>query len=712
MGIGQRMQYAAIAAMLSGVLSVPVVAADKEPLQFTATQADQGKKLYDINCASCHGTKLEGTFGGPPLKDGAFRARFEPQPGDAVSRYIREKMPPSAPGTISESDAADLFAHILRINGAAPGKTPLPTDAKKLEAASLAKALPPLPARYKHVVPPNVKLSRDAIAENIIKARADRMQTLKPVTDEMLKNPPEGEWLNWRRTYDQHGFSPLKQINKSNVDKLQIAWGWKLQSSPNEITPLVHEGVLFVASGGRVQALDATTGDLLWQFFREGAPSHVRNIGIYGNKIYFASSDTFLTALDMHTGKMVWEKRFAAPEDQLRFSAGPLIVKGVVIQGMSGCHLGYPGGCYIVGLDAETGKELWRFYTLPRPGQAGGETWNNAPVDKRLGGSVWTTGSYDPDLNLAYFGVGQTYKISTLLKNYDGTPGGNDALYTGATLALRPDTGELVWFYQHVARDVWDLDWTFERTLITRNINGKPRRTVTTAGKLGIFDTLDAATGEYLGSYDPGLQNVVSAIDPKTGVKTISDKVQPEADVEKLVCPSSYGHRNWPSTSYNAATGILYAPMFDGCMPYKWTPNVDADIDIWLLPIHRPGSDGQLGQVRAINLAAGKTQWMERRRAMESSAILATAGDIIFEGSRDRWFRASDAKTGKVLWQVKLDGPPSAFPITYSVNGEQYVAVTTGGGNSIDANMSELTAEIASPSAGVTLWTFKLPKSK
>jgi alcohol dehydrogenase (cytochrome c) len=522
----------------------------------------------------------------------------------------------------------------------------------------------------------------------------------------MLRSPPPGEWLNWRNTYDAHGFSRLDQVNRGNVKGLQLAWSWQLASGPNEITPLVHDGVLFVASRDRVQAIDAASGDLLWQFVRPGASGIVRNIAIYGDLVYFATGVEVL-AIDIHDGHLVWQKQIAQPSDGVYVTSGPLAAKGKIFEGMSSCHMPYPGGCFIVALDALTGQEAWRFHTIARPGQPGGDSWNGAPTDERFGASVWTAGSYDPDLNLLFFGTGQTYRTALLLQGGTGRPGSTDALYTNTTLALRPETGEMVWYYQHVARDVWDLDWAYERTLATIMVDGKPRRTVTTAGKLSIFDTLDAATGRYLFSKDMGLQNLISAIDPKTGIKTISPKFKPEPNVEKTVCPSALGGRNWPSTAYNPQSGVLFVPLNEDCMGFLWTPGPTFDIRPY--PIARPDSDGMIGRVEAVDLATGKTLWVRRERASHASSILATAGGVIFEGSRDRWFRASDDRTGDVLWKMRLDGSVSSSPITYSVGGVQYVAVTSGGGGPLDGLMAGLTPEVQTPATGTTLWVFRLP---
>jgi alcohol dehydrogenase (cytochrome c) len=708
-GISSSVAFVTVVSLL--LASLQAKAVDENPLTYTTAQAARGKALYDASCSSCHGADLAGGVGAQMLKGSAFRAHWVSQPGDALFVYIRENMPSGAQGSLTGPQTADLLAYILQGNGAKPGDKELPPDSSALAARSLEKTLPPPPPGEQEAAAPQIRLEPDAIAKAAIAARTQRISSLRPVTDEMLRHPPEGSWLLWRRTYDEHGFSPLAQINSHNVNQLQLAWSWRLQSSANEITPLVHDGVMFVSSGGRVEALDAETGDRFWQHFKEGAPGHIRNLAIYGDRIFFASSDAHLTALNMHSGAVVWEQAFARPEDHLRFTGGPLVAKGKVIQGMSGCHRAFPGGCFIVAVDPDTGKEIWRFHTLARPGQPGGDSWAGEPVNERVGGSVWTTGSYDPDLDLAYFGVAQSYKVTKLLESSDPTPHATDALYTDATLALRPDTGKLVWYYQHMARDVWDLDWAFEQMLITRTIDGKARKTVTTGGKMAIFDTLDAMNGEYIQSYDSGLQTLVKSIDPRTGVKTIDGALTPQPEAIQIICPSTLGDRNWPSTSYNAKTGTLFIPLSHDCMPYKWSPSIHGEMDLLMAPavIYPPNFDGNIGEVQAVDLATGKKLWTRKQRAPESSAILATAGDVIFEGSRDRWFRASDAKTGKVLWKAKLDDVASSYPITYSVNGVQYVAVTTGGGNSNDSLNGSLAPELTMPVRGVTLWVFRLP---
>lgn len=718
----RKVSPAALAAIglaaLCGAPGTSTVAgqAKPAPFAFTDAQANHGGQVYQAGCEGCHGAGLTGGPGGPALSTPVFRSKWRTGTTDALFTYLREKMPPQAPGSLIDQDYVDVLAYLARANGAKPSGTS--AQPSGLAATSLADNWP---AERRQGPPLPQLFIEDPTAQAALKARAERMRKLTPVTDEMLRNPPKGEWLHWRRTYDAQGFSDLDQITRENVGRLGVAWSWSLAPGVNEITPLVHEGVLFAASAGTLEALDAATGDALWKYARPGAGApaatpgfntpFVRNLGIYGEMVFLAGSRN-VTAINMRDGKMVWDRQFADTTANISFTAGPLVARGKLFQGMSNCNVGFPGGCFLLAIDAATGREVWRFNTIARPGALGGDTWNGVPLEQRTGGAIWTAPSYDPDLDLVYSGVGQTYKAEVLLQGEPGKPGYNDGLFTNSTLALRPETGELVWHYQHMGREVWDLDWVFERTLATLNVNGKPRKTVTTAGKMALFDTLDAATGQYLFSYDSGIQNLVVGIDPKTGAKQIAVELEPRPNVIRTVCPSaSGGGRNWPATSFNPKTGILFVPSNETCMPFMYSPTPGAVMDIAVFATPKEGGDGMVGRVQAVDLATRKTLWTRRERAPHSSAVLATAGGVVFEGSRDRWFRALDDRTGKVLWQVRLNAPPSSYPISYSVNGVQYVAVTAGGGRTYDVNGGALTPEVLAPASGTTLWVFRLPPS-
>jgi PQQ-dependent dehydrogenase (methanol/ethanol family) len=546
-------------------------------------------------------------------------------------------------------------------------------------------------------------------------ARPNPLDKITPVTDAILSNPPAGDWLTWRRTYDDQGFSPLKQIDRSNVGDLRVAWTWSLPPGPNEATPLVHDGVIFVHSfGDKVQALDARTGDLLWQYSRELSkdtpPGVKRNIAIYGDCLFFATSDVHVVALDVKTGKVAWDHMVGDYKTALRMSGGPLVAKGKVMQGVSGR---VAGGNFIVALDARTGEESWRFYSIARPGEPGGESWNGLPLEKRNGGSVWLAGSYDPALNLAFFGIAQTYDTAPLVHPVSQPGITNDGLYTDSTVAINPETGKLAWHFQHQPNDQWDLDWAFERHLIKLPVNGVTRTVAVTAGKQAIYDVLDAATGKYIFSMDLGLQNLVTAIDPRTGAKTINTKLIPGDGETKMVCPHAGGAKNWIASSYNADTKMLYTPLVESCMdmiPVKPGERANLSTDVRWVVRPRLDSDGKYGRLEAINLETRKVVWTDRQRAPQTTGALATAGGVVFSGSLDRVISAHDDLSGKLLWQARLNDVPSSHPITYSVNGKQYLAVVVGNGGPQATSWNALVPEIQNPpDRGAAIFVFELP---
>lgn len=568
----------------------------------------------------------------------------------------------------------------------------------------------------------------DPLYDATVNARAAKLSALTPVSDAMLAQPPPGDWLSWRRTLDGLGFSPLKQINRSNVARLRTAWSWALPDSGNEITPLVHDGVMFIYSGAVVQALDAAGGELLWQYVRKlpdelnnGRGSRMKTLAIYGDKLFAPTADGHLIALDIRTGRLIWDQEVIAKDGRpalvgLQLNGGPIVAKGKVIVGVSlGVTSG--GGCYIVGLDAETGKESWRFNTIARPGEPGGDTWNGAPMEERFGGGVWTAGSYDPELDLVYFGIANTYTSATLLEPRTGASGvtNNDGLYTNATVAIRPQTGELAWHYQHHKRDVWDLDWVFEQTVVKINVDGRPRKLVVSGGKPAIFDAVDAATGAWVFSKDMGVQNVITSIDPVTGEKTVNPAVLPEKGKSKLICPGNFGSRNWPATAINPDTAVLYVPIMETCADYTYAPATAAQtakggVGMRYIARLAPGSDGKFGRLAALDLQKREILWTHRQRIPLAGAALATAGGVVFNGDFDRYFYAFDQKTGKILWRTRLSAPPESFPVSYADNGRQYVAVVAGGGSVLGAAGRGLVPELETPAAGVTLVVFELPQ--
>jgi len=520
-------------------------------------------------------------------------------------------------------------------------------------------------------------------ASSLAQTGSSKLERLSAVTDAMLANPPAEDWLIWRRTYDSFGFSPLDQINKRNVSALEEAWRAPLEGGSNMTTPLVHDGVLFLLSTlDTVLAMDATTGEQLWSFRHEvsGPPATKIGIALHGDLVLVPTADLHVIALNAKTGTVVWDHQInAVSSGPLPYSlrAAPLIANGQVIQGVTATLV--PEGGFIIAIDLATGKESWRFHTVARPLAEGGHTWNELALDKRSGGSVWVPGSYDPELDLVYFGSGPTYDTKPLLPELNKQGVTNDALYTNATVALRPKTGALVWYYQHMANDQWDLDWAYERQVINLPVSGVMRKVILTAGKMALFDAIDAATGEYVFSVDMGIQNIVSAIDPVTGAKTLNPNAVPSSEKAQLVCPFALGGRNWLATSYNPVSHMLYVPLSEVCMMGGPTGgNSILTSGAALNPIPRPDGDGNFGRLQAVNLETRELTWSHREQMPATSASIATAGGLVFNGTLDHRFMAIDDSNGEVLWEVDTGDIPASFPITYAVDGKQYVAIVVG----------------------------------
>ena len=571
---------------------------------------------------------------------------------------------------------------------------------------------------------PVVMLAAAALAQQ--PQAADATKSLTPVTDAMLRDPPPSDWLMWRRTYNGWGYSPLDQVNKDNVKNLQPAWTWSLSTGSTETTPIVHDGVLYIWNyADKVQALNGATGELIWEYKRDlpaklvteaGNNLAKRNMAIYDDKLLIATSDAHVVALDAKSGKVVWDHATADWTKGWRYTGGPFVVNGKLIQGMTGCGNAEPGGCFITGHDIKTGEELWRVNTIAHPGDANYDTWNGLPMESRFGASAWISGSYDPDQNLVFYGTGQPYPwIAEMRGTLPARPGAkHNALYSDSTLAINPDTGQLKWYHQHLEDDTWDLDYVYERLLVDLPVNGETRKAVITTGKLGIIEALDRTNGQWLWHKETVPQNVVASIDPKTGEKTINPAAIPHIGVTTVNCPADPGGRGWPATAYSPKTGTMYMPLNEYCSNTTPTPldpgqaytgggrAIYARVTV-------PNSDGNVGRVDAIKLSDRSTLWSYRQRAPETAAVLPTGGGLVFSGSWDRWFRAFDDATGKVLWQTRLNNVINAFPISYSVNGKQYVAIAVGSGSSQSKALATLTPEIQNPDGGSVLWVFALP---
>ena len=554
----------------------------------------------------------------------------------------------------------------------------------------------------------------------------------EPVTDAILQDPSPDDWLMWRRTLDSWGYSPLDQIDRDNVGDLRLVWSRALRSPGRQQgTPLVYDGVMYMPNPSDViQAIDAATGDLIWEYRRPlpddvcdfmlpGVCTTNRNLAIFDTLIIDTSVDDYVFALDAATGKLVWETEIldyrVHPANQ---SSGPIIANGKVISGRSCMPRAGPEACVVTAHDARTGEELWRRRTIPRPGEPGDETWGDVPYEERRHVGTWMVPSYDPELNLLYIGTSVTSPAPKFML------GGieNTHLYHNSTLALDADTGEIVWHYQHL-NDHWDLDHPFERLLVdtvvrpspdvVRWINprlrpGEVRRVVTgIPGKTGIVYTLDRETGEFLWATPTITQNVISDIDGATGVVSENPEVVlRDFGQAVLTCPSAMGGKDWEAGVYSPRAKMMYMPLRNTC---SGMAALDDDrTSLYSLSMRRelaPGTD-QLGSVWAISPETGETSWTYEQRAATMS-LVATGGGLVFGGDINGRFRAHDDETGEVLWEINLGSPVSGFPVTYAVDGRQYVVASTGtGGNA--SRWSAMTPELR-PSGGSNIFVFALP---
>jgi alcohol dehydrogenase (cytochrome c) len=697
-------------AIKGSVLAAVLLAAGAVPAPLWAQEpGTPGGAAYLHHCASCHGADLTGGSGptaGPALKGKAFAGKWRKKSAELLA-FVNEKMPANQPGSLEPATASAAANYVLAANRLPPA----PVQAAGQSALGMLQS----------IALPGDSEDQDAVYNTTVSAQHGLLDGLSAVDDAKLAAQPAQDWLAWRGASNTQGYSKLDQIDRSNVGKLALDWSLSFDNGTNGIAPVVHDGVMFLLSGGTVRALDARNGDQLWKFTWPVAAGvfigdQPRGITLYGNALYVPTVDGHVLALDAKSGKLLWQQAVAPPAQKYWLTAAPLAVRGKIIQGVAGCSSnGTGGGCFIVAYDALTGKEAWRFNTIPKPGETGGDSWNGAPWEQRYGASVWNTGSYDPDLNLVFFGVGQTYKISTLLDPQKGKGNSPAALFTDTTLALDPDSGKLVWYYQHAAEDVWDLDWSFERTLVT--INGQ--KVIITGGKVAVFDALDAKTGKYLWSYDFGLQNLIARIDPQTGQKTYDPALMPQLDKHQFICPSFIGNRNWQTSAFDQASNLLYVPMTPTCMDFWRSGHTHddtfvhpGDLGEMTMKLRRhKDSDGNFGWLAALDVAHQKVVWTDKWRASQSSAALATGGGLVFNGTRDRVLRALDSSTGKLLWKVGLPALPNSFPITYMVGGRQYVALIAGGGTGYDGYVQALTPERTVANGNKTVMVFALPEA-
>ncbi len=538
-----------------------------------------------------------------------------------------------------------------------------------------------------------------------------------PVTDERLRSPADGDWLMYRRTYDSWGYSPLDQITTANVADLEPVWLLSTGvTSGHESPPVVNDGIMFITTPeDRVIAVDARTGEQLWlyqrQFPDDMAHPHRTNRGValYGDKVYYTAHDAFVVALDATTGELVWETAVADYRNGYYMTIAPLIANGKVLVGPSGGERGIRG--FVAAFDAETGEEVWRTHTIPGPGDPGIETWPGETW--RTGGaSIWITGSFDPELNLTYWGTGNPGPWIG-----DQRPGDN--LYTNSVVAFDADTGELKGYHQYHWNGSWDWDEVSAPLLIDVPRDGRTIPTLVHPARNGYLWMLergpDAIT--FVDAQPYVDQNVFTAIDPVTGRPEYDPERKPGTNRPATFCPSLWGGKDWPPAAYSPQTGYLYIPANENLCStivgrdVEYVPGrafTGATSRVFVVDAAE-----HLGELQAWDLATGEQVWThEFPESQNWGPIMTTGGGLVFAGgTNDRYFRAFDAATGEVLWEQRTNSGVIGVPSSYEVDGVQYIAVQSGWG--VDAQgMQRAVNEhfernVQVPQGGV-LWVFAL----
>jgi alcohol dehydrogenase (cytochrome c) len=548
-----------------------------------------------------------------------------------------------------------------------------------------------------------------------------------PVTHERLVNPEPGNWLHAKGNYQGWSYTPLEQINTRNVKKLVPVWSYSTGvGSGHEAPALINNGVMFVTTPyNQVLALNAKNGELIWKYkkdFPEGFSAlHITNRGValWGDKVYVAGLDCTLNALDAKTGKVVWTTEVCDWTQGAYITSAPVAVKGKIFVGPSGGEFGIRG--FLKGFDAETGKEVWHTWSVPSPGDPGSETW---PQEGRWkdaykigGGTMWMPGNYDPVKDMLYWGVGNGSPWFG-----DQRPGDN--LYVASVLAMDPDNGNIKSYFQYHHNDSWDWAGMNAPTLVEFNRGGKKQQGMISAQRNGYMYFLDRdgdGSIVYKNAKPFVKNNVFSSLDPKTGRTTYNEDHKPGTGKAAVYCPSLWGGKDWPYEAYSPKTGMLYVPFNDNhCMslegkiqeriPGQWSAGVDIP-DIKLIVDKNPK---YIGGIQAWDINSGKEMWRdEYKKSWNWGSIMATAGGLIFAGgTSDRMFRAYDAKSGKMLWEFKTNSGIIAPPSSFSIDGKQYIAVTSGWG--VDAAfvqglMHELSGwEPKEVAQGGTVWVFAL----
>ena len=523
-------------------------------------------------------------------------------------------------------------------------------------------------------------------------------------------------WLTYGGTYKAWRYSPLDQINAANVSRLVPVWAFQTGdvSEGLQCTPLVADGRMYiVGSNNRVFALEAATGKKLWSYFYKfpkgppfGYGHFSRGLALAHGNVYLGTLDNYVVALDSKSGEEVWKVNV---EDSRRFgcniTGAPLVVKDMVIVGSTGGDSAHRG--HLVAFDAKTGRLRWRFNTIPGPGEKGNESWSGESW-KFGGGSSWMTGSYDPDLDLIYCGIGNP------AADFYGEARQGTNLYTDSVVALKADTGELAWYFQEIPHDVWDYDSAYECILLDLPVQGQTRKLLVNPNKGGYVWVVDRASGAYVSGWKfMDNLNWSTGLDGK-GVP--QGRREPAPDMPLFLCPSISGARSWNHASYSPRTGLLYNIGVEWCTTLtmkKQELTKEGEIAMaGTFPTIPPKSGKITAHVDAHDPVTGKVRWRYESKYPLLASLLSTGGDLVFTGDPEGIFFALDARSGKKLWSFATGSGHRGSPISYSVGGRQYIATPSGPGGPVAMGLGENFPELRDAPQGGTLFVFALAQAE
>ena len=654
---------------------------------------DRGKALYESHCADCHSVSLRGSAHGNELVGKIFLEKWKNNYKYLYST-ITETMPPGDNHKISEYEYFEILAYILNKNDI--------ENVNLTEIVNISKD-----ENWVSFSDPST-IDRPEDRKSFFENK--KLNRFINLTLKDINYPNANDWTSWRRTPLSHGYTPLNIINKKNVSNLKLSWSLTMAEGSNQGTPLVYNGVMFLTHPDNIiQAINAKNGNLIWEYkynYKKGSKTlggPTRNIAIFKNKIFLATYDAHLIALDAISGELLWKTKKANYEDGYTHTSGPVIADGIVVSGINGCERYVKDGCFITGHDPESGKELWRTSTIALSGDPNSKSWGDTPELFRAGSDMWIAGSYDPELKLFYIGTSQAKPWVAVSR---GMTPNEAALYTNSTLALNPKTGEIVWYFQHIPGETIDMEVGFERILINEN----DQKFLITIGKDGIVWKLNRKNGAFIKLKETIKQDIYSDIDYKYGiVKYRDDIVNSEIDKAFSACPGIYGGHNWQSASYDNNSNIIVIPLHQLCSDMigrkvdmsEGGGGYGGDSKTYKMPNKKPG------KIVAINSKNLNEIWSHEQEALFLTSALTTKSGLTFIGDLDRKFKAFDTSNGDLLWETKLNSAVHGYPISFGVDDKQYIAVTTGMGV-FRALTSNLSPEIYQPEGGNTIYVFEL----